>query len=716
MNFPLIVFIILIVQATSFTLLSHRPPLPRRTQLSLAQISTQSPPAITIDALTCTHDGGGKYQLKDVSYVLQRGGKIGVVGKNGSGKSTFLKILAESCCDINIKGGKGINQDEGVVYTGKIEKGKGLQVVFVEQDPPMPSDVTVADALLGIDSLQGSISNDKKSVYTAVRAYRLALINSASDPGALTKAMEDMDSLGGWDVMTKADEIATRLRVKNLENSPLSTLSGGERKRVALASALVQDPDVLLLDEPTNHLDLSAIRWLSDLVKEKPKITLLTVTHDRAFLEDVCNTIIELDRGSLYSYEGDYSNFLEKKAERLELEDIAAQEARSKYKSELEWMRRQPQARETKQKARQDAFYKLEKSVKPKALGSSIDLGDASNQNRLGQNVLTLKNVSLKFHEKGKERVILDDFSYTFNRGDKLGLVGMNGVGKSTFIKVLTGAQPIDSGSIDTGETVVFGVYDQMGIQIDENKRVMDFVKERVEAADGTSMAEAPQEAMRLLKRFLFERDRWMERVSMLSGGEKRRLQLLSVLTKRPNFLVLDEPTNDIDLDTLSALEEYLSEYKGVLVIVSHDRFFTDKVADHLFVFEGNGVIKDYAGSLSDYAECLIEIEQSTGQSSNENEDDKKASYKLDKQVRMQRNNDLKKYKKEIISIEKKIDKLKTEVMKIEQDIEAKADEGWSVQAKLTDEMNAKLSEIDELELNWLDISEQIEIAEAELK
>lgn len=708
----LIIIPYLLESALSFPHLTYRSTTLHPTQLSLAQTATQLPPAITIDSLTCTHDGGGKYQLKDVSYVLQKGSKIGLVGKNGCGKSSFLKILAESCCDINLKGGKGINQDEGVVYTGKIEKGKGLQVVFVEQEPPMPSDVTVGDALLGIDSLQGSVSNDRKSVYIAVRAYRLALINAVSDPDTLAKSMVDMDALGGWDVMTKSDEIATRLRVKNIENAPLNTLSGGERKRVALAAALVQDPDVLLLDEPTNHLDLSAIRWLSDLIKDKPKITLLTVTHDRAFLEDVCNTILELDRGSLYSYDGDYSNFLEKKADRLGLEDINAQEARLKYKSELEWMRRQPQARQSKQKARQDAFYKLQKSVKPKAFDSSIDLGDATNQNRLGQNVLSLKNVCLKFSNKGKERIILDDFSYDFNRGDKIGIVGANGVGKSTFIKVLTKKQPIDSGSIDTGDTVVFGVYDQMGIEIDGEKRVMDFVKERVEAADGSSVAEAPQEAMRLLKRFQFERDRWMERVSMLSGGEKRRLQLLDVLTKRPNFLVLDEPTNDIDLDTLTALEGYLSEYKGVLVIVSHDRFFTDKVTDHLFVFEGNGIVKDYTGNLSDYAECLIELEHSAGLS--ENDIEKKTTYKEDKQTRMQRSNDLKKYKKDIMSIEKKMDKLKEEVKKLEKDIDEKAAEGWSIQAKLTDEMNAKKAQIEDLEMEWLDLAERIEIAEIE--
>jgi ATP-binding cassette subfamily F protein uup len=532
---------------------------------STVSTSQPLPPAISVDGVTCSHDGGSTYQLKDVSYVLPRGGKIGLVGRNGCGKSTLLKILAESCTDTDSGGGgKAMNLDDGVVYTGNVEKGKGCRVVYVEQEPPMPSDITVADALLGIVASQpGSITDTKKNVYSAVRAYRLAAMNAEHDPDGFTAAMSEMDTLDGWDVLTKADEIATRLRVKDLEDSPLSTLSGGERKRVALASALVQEPDVLLLDEPTNHLDLSAIRYLSNILKDQTKITLLTVTHDRSFLEDVCGTILELDRGSLYSYQGNYANFLEQKAERLANEDQAFSSAKNKYATELKWMRKQPQGRATKQKARQDAFYKLEESTTPRVAEASLDLGGKDgDQRRLGNNVLKMKNISLKF---GDDKVILDDFSYNFNKGDKIGIVGANGVGKSSFTKILTGSQDVDSGGLELGETVVFGVYDQMGIKIDGEKRVLDFMRERVEARDGSAMAEAPQEAMKLLKTFQFERTRWNERVSMLSGGERRRLQLMAVLTKRPNFLILDEPTNDIDLDTMHSLEEYLQSYKGVV-------------------------------------------------------------------------------------------------------------------------------------------------------
>ena len=354
--------------------------------------------------------------------------------------------------------------------------------------------------------------------------------------------------------------------------------------------------------------------------------------------------------------------------------------------------------------------------------------------------------------------MILEDFSYNFNRGDKIGIVGANGVGKTSFIKIITEQQALDSGEIELGETVIFGIYDQMGIEIDGTKKVLDFMKERVEARDGSVMAEAPQEAMKLLKQFGFERNRWDERVGMLSGGERRRLQLMSVLTKRPNFLVLDEPTNDIDLDTLTALEQYLAEFKGVLVIVSHDRYFTDKVTDHLFVFEGKGIVKDFTGTLSDYAECLFEIEGSSGQGTMSSyEDDKKTSYKEDKEARMERTNQFKKDKKEMKNVETKMEKLKQEVNAFATKIEMSANEGWTVlgeyrfhnlrtvhvrafvlfrvkakhlshfpfapfafchvnvkKADLTDQMNAKSEELDEKEMRWMELAVAIEEADAE--
>jgi len=438
-------------------------------------------------------------------------------------------------------------------------------------------------------------------------------------------------------------------------------------------------------------------------------LTLLTVTHDRAFLGETCDTILELDRGSLYVHAGNYASYLEGKEARLALEDAAVQSAKAKYRTELDWMRRQPQARETKSKARIDAFYKLEKATKPRASDASLDIEGGGR--RIGKNVLKLKDVSLSFGE----RKMLDKFTYDFNRGDRVGIVGSNGVGKSTFIRVLTGAQPVDSGIVETGETVVFGVYDQMGIELEEGQRVLDYVRERVEARDGSVMAEAPGEAMKLLKRFQFSRDRWNERVSMLSGGEKRRLQLLTVLTKRPNFLVLDEPTNDVDLDTLSALESYLEEFDGVLVIVSHDRYFTDKVCEHLFVFEGDGAVKDYLGTLSEYAECLVEQESSVGTSSSSSTPVKKSQYKEDKQARNERRNALRKMKREMDNLEPKIEKLKEEAAKLQEEIDTtSADKGWTVLAELTEKMQAKTDEAEEKEMRWLELAEMVEEMEAE--
>jgi len=561
---------------------------------------TGLPPALMIEGLTCSHDSGTVYQLKDVSYILPRTRKIGLVGRNGCGKSTLMKILAETCCPDN---DSEQDEREPIVYTGTVECPRDVSVAFVEQEPLSPSDVTVADALLGIKSNDASSSknSNSNSVYQIVRNYGQVSHALEFDDDAFAKASAAMDTSGGWDVLTKADEIATRMRLDDLKDQSLSKLSGGERKRVALGAALVQCPDLLLLDEPTNHLDLEAIRLLSDIIADERKMTVLCITHDRSFLNEVCDRIIELDDGTIYGYEGNYADFLEGKEARYANEDAFMSSTKKKLSRELAWMRKQPSGRQSKSKARQEAFYKLEKMAKPRQADTKLTL--TNDDRRLGTSIMKMENISLQFGD----RVMLDDFSYDFNAGDTIGIVGANGVGKSTFLNMLCGRQQPDSGLITPGETVVFGVYDQMGMKLEEDQRVMDFVKQRVLARDGSSMAEAPSEVNLLLKQFQFPKERWNERIIRLSGGERRRLQLLSVLTQRPNFLILDEPTNDVDLDTLAALEEYLAEFNGVLVIVSHDRYFVDKVTEHLFVFEGDGVVKDYLGSLTDYAECLID-------------------------------------------------------------------------------------------------------------
>eukprot|EP00571_Detonula_confervacea_P016763 CAMPEP_0172297508 /NCGR_PEP_ID=MMETSP1058-20130122/497_1 /TAXON_ID=83371 /ORGANISM="Detonula confervacea, Strain CCMP 353" /LENGTH=747 /DNA_ID=CAMNT_0013006667 /DNA_START=21 /DNA_END=2264 /DNA_ORIENTATION=+ len=673
------------------------------------------PPAITARDLTCTFDGGDNYQLNSANYILPRGGRVGLVGRNGCGKSTFLRILAEACEGVdNAKA----RENEIVAYTGEVECPRDVKVAFVEQEPPSPSDVTVSDALLGVTQTNQSASrsgasNSGNKVYEIVRRYRLASLHAATDPDAFSNAAAAMDSNDGWAVLTKAEEVSTRLRVRHLEDQPLSSLSGGERKRVALAAALVTKPDVLILDEPTNHLDLAAIRWMSDLINKEKKMTVLTVTHDRAFLEEVCDTILELDRGQFYTYAGTYSTYLQGKEERWAVEDQNFKAAKKQYKRELAWMRKQPQGRQTKQQARQDAFYKLEKSTKPRVKDPTLELSDEG-QRRLGGNILKLRDVSLSFGDKK----ILSDFSYDFNKGDKIGIVGRNGVGKSTFIQLLTEEIKADTGKVEQGDTVVFGTYDQMGIPfLDENQSVLDFMKQRVESSSGASMSEAPSEAMKMLRDFQFPKQRWSERVCMLSGGERRRLQLMSVLTKRPNFLILDEPTNDIDLDTLRALEDYLEDFKGVLVIVSHDRSFTDKVTNHLFVFEGDGVVKDYLGSLSDYAECLVEQEDAdevASSSATVGSDTKKASYKEDKGKRLERRNSIKKMKRDLRKIEPAIEKLKAKAQASQTEIDNSSEEGWTVLADLAEKLQTIHDEIEEKEMEWLEVAETLETLEEE--
>jgi ATP-binding cassette subfamily F protein uup len=500
-------------------------------------IPTGLPPALMIEGLTCSHDGGTVFQLRDVSYILPRTRKIGLVGRNGCGKSTLMNILAETCC-------KDYETDdrEPTVYTGTVEVPRDVNVAFVEQEPLSPSDVTVGDALLGIKSNSqnngGKSNSNSNSVYQIVRNYGQVCNALEFDDDAFNKASAAMDAADGWNVLTKADEISMRLQLDDLKDQSLSNLSGGERKRVAIGAALVQSPDVLLLDEPTNHLDLKAIRLLSDVISDEKKMTVLCITHDRSFLNEVCDRIVELDDGSIYGYEGNYGDFLVGKEARYANEDKVMSSRKKKLTRELAWMRKQPSGRQSKSKARQEAFHKLSAMTKPRRADSKIVL--ENDDRRLGTNILKMENVSLKFGD----RVMLDDFSYDFNAGDTIGIVGGNGVGKSTFIKMACGRQEPDSGTITPGETVSFGVYDQMGIPLDDNCSVMDFVKQRVLAREGSTMAEAPSEVQKLLKQFQFPKERWVERIIRLSGGERRRLQLLSVLTQRPNFLILDEPVS----------------------------------------------------------------------------------------------------------------------------------------------------------------------------
>jgi ABC transport system ATP-binding/permease protein len=516
---------------------------------------------------------------------------------------------------------------------------------------------------------------------------------------------------GAWQVLTKAEEVATKLRVWHLRDSTVDSLSGGERKRLALAAALTQEPDVLLLDEPTNFLSLAGVQWLSDYLQQEKRLSLLMVTHDRAFLEEVCDRILELDQGKLYETLGSYSAYLQAKEERFAAQDAAVQSAKARYRIELDWMRRQPQARETKSKARIDAFYKLQRSTQPRPRDPQLQL-EGGESRRLGSKILSMRHCDLRFGDK----VILKDFSYDFCKGDRICVSGMNGAGKTSFVRVLTGQVPPDSGTVEVGETIVMGVYDQVGIQLDDpDQTVLDFVTERVR--EGTTDAVlSSNEARALLKRFEFPRKRWSDRVSVLSGGERRRLQMLSVFSRKPNFLVLDEPSVDCDLDTLQALEQYLQEFDGVLLIVSHDRSFADKVTDHLFIFHGGGEVTDFIGSLSEYASTLIEIETDafSTQGQDVDLDQKRAFQREDKVKRNEARNVLRKAKKDMSNLERDIDRLKEHAKKLQHEIDASSDKGWSVLAELTDKINALSASIDAQELAWMELAEQVEELEAE--
>lgn len=430
-------------------IVSHTPTTTSKTSSASSSSSrlwaaTDQSPAITLQGVSCTHNGGATWQLKDLSYVLQRGAKVALVGRNGTGKSTLLRILAEQCCLVD-------NTVDGAAasykYSGVIEAPRNVRVAYVEQEPAMPDDVTVGDALLGLtsstaESETGNNNTGKKSVYDVVRRYRRAIATAETDPERLSLAAAAMDTVSGWDVLTKAEEVATRLRVRHLQDEPLQKLSGGERKRVALAAALVQEPDVLLLDEPTNFLSLAGVQWLADLLADRT-LTLLMVTHDRAFMS-VCNCIVELDQGKMYEYEGSYQDYLMGKQERLALTDQAIQSAKAKYRLELDWMRRQPQARATKSKARIEAFYKLEKSTKPRPKEASLDLLQDASERRVGGKIVTMRNVNLQYGD----RVMLQDFSYDFCKGDRICLAGANGVGKvrlsTTMSRTLSRIQKSD--------------------------------------------------------------------------------------------------------------------------------------------------------------------------------------------------------------------------------------------------------------------------------
>lgn len=518
-----------------------------------------------------TKSYGEQVLFENISFTIEEGPRVALVAKNGTGKTTLLNIIA----------GKESHD------AGSVVPRRGLRIAYLEQSPAYPAGMTVLEACF----------HATNPALKAIAEYERAIGNASGE--GLQEAMARMDALEAWDYEQRAKRILSRLRIRDF-GQKVETLSGGQLKRVALANVLISESDLLILDEPTNHLDTDMTEWLEEYLTASGA-GLLMVTHDRYFLDSVCSDILEMENRRIYHYAGNYSYYLEKKQERETADAAQRASEMNLYRRELEWMRRQPQARATKARSRIDAFHELESRLKTTRDRGEVRLDVGAS--RIGTKIFEARDVSKRFGDV----VILDKFNYNFTRYEKLGIVGDNGCGKSTFLKLLTGIERPDSGVIDIGETVRFGYYSQQGLEFDDSMRVIDVVTaiaEQVELGDGRRMS-----ASQLLQHFLFTPETQYNYVARLSGGERRRLYLCTVLMQSPNFLVLDEPTNDLDIVTLGILEEYLQAFKGCVIVVSHDRYFVDKVADHLLVFCGGGEIRDFAGAYSEYVAWKREYE-----------------------------------------------------------------------------------------------------------
>ena len=521
---------------------------------------------ISVEGLTKSY--GINPLFNNISYHINEGDKIALIARNGVGKSTMLRILA----------------GQEVSDAGKVYINKGVTVALFEQDPKFDENKTVLE----------NIFTSNHPIMSVMRQYEAAL--EADDADMITECIGKIDELGAWDYEAKVKQILSKLNIHHLQNK-VSSLSGGQRKRASLAKTLIDigfehQHTLLMMDEPTNHLDVGMIEWLEHYLGQE-NITLLLVTHDRYFLDAVCDEIWELERENMYTYKGDYENYMEKKAARIESELSSIDKAKNQYRKELEWMRKQPKARSTKSRSRQDNFYEVEARAKQKIEDMQVQL--QVKMSRIGGKVLEVKKVYKSFGDLP----ILKGFDYTFSKGERIGVIGKNGVGKSTFLNILLGLEKPDSGKVNVGDTIVFGNFSQQGLVIKENMRVIEYVKtfaENFPLANGGSL-----NAAQFLELFLFTPDKQYTYLNSLSGGEKKRLQLLTILFKNPNFLILDEPTNDLDLPTLAVLENFLNDFQGCVLIVSHDRYFMDRLVDHLFVFDGNGEVRDFPGNYTQY-------------------------------------------------------------------------------------------------------------------
>ena len=622
-----------------------------------------------VSAENLTKSYGIKTLFKNISFHINEGDKIAIVAKNGTGKSTLLKILL----------GKEIAD------SGEVVINKDVQVVLFDQEIEFESQLSVEEFMMTLDS----------KPIQALKNYHKSL--HSTDQKFIEKALAEMEIHKAWDLETEMKQILSQLKITNLE-AKMGTLSGGQIKRVALAKLLTETRAehrhvLLIMDEPTNHLDVEMVEWLENYLS-KAMITLLLVTHDRYFLDSVCDTVWEMEDQNLYVHNGSYATYLENKMIREDNLNATIDKANNLYRKELEWMRRQPKARTTKSKSRIDAFYDTEKVAKTNTKKQSLELD--FEMKRLGKKILELKNINKSYGDL----VLLKDFSYSFQRGEKVGIVGKNGAGKSTLLNIIQGLEPKDSGEIETGETIKFGYFSQKGLQYNEEERVIDFIKnisENFPLANGRTIS-----ASQFLRIFLFDDQTQYSPISKLSGGEKRRLHLMYVLYQNPNFLIFDEPTNDLDLPTLTVLENFLQNFAGCLIIVSHDRYFMDRIVDHVLAFEGDGKIKDFVGNFSEYREWKkTEIgspkpDTSTPLSvtnqqpiTNNQQPKKKLSFKE---------------QRELETIEKEMPELEKKRAEILEKLNNEAD--YEKIATLSAELEKVSEKLEEYEMRWLELQE----------
>ena len=605
---------------------------------------------------------GDRILFEDLSFGINKDQKIGFVAKNGTGKTTLLKIIAGDDAPDN----------------GNIIIRKDLKLAYLSQKEDLNEELTIEQTIFDSD-------NDTLKI---IELYEKALENP-EDAEAYQKAFELMEQKNAWDFETQYKQILFKLKLSDLHKK-VSSLSGGQKKRLALAMILLDQPDLLILDEPTNHLDLEMIEWLEQYLK-KANTTLFMVTHDRYFLDRVCNDILELDHGKIYRYKGNYSYFLEKKEERITAEQSTVSKAKNLFKKELEWMRRQPKARTTKSKSRIDDFHQIKEVAHQRRKDHQVQL--EIQMERLGSKVVELHHISKSFDEK----LLINKFDYVFKRGERIGIIGKNGTGKSTFVNILTGGLGADSGKVVIGDTIKFGYYSQGGIKIKEGQKVIEVIKEYGEyipLAKGKAIS-----AGQLLERFLFDRKKQYDFVEKLSGGELKRLFLCTVLIQNPNFLILDEPTNDLDIITLQVLENFLLDFPGNLLVISHDRYFMDRIVDHLFVFEGSGVINGFPGNYSDYR-TYEDSKPSEVSSKVKKEDSRKTEIRIGELSHSEKR-EMGKLEKDIANLERKKTEIETKFSNNEVSSDKIEETSLALQSIIND--------LDKKEERWFELSMKTE-------